>query len=216
MVQYSKAIPYFTKANIIDPENIHNLNQKAIVYYILQEYSKDLSDLNEIIQLDSSNSSAYYLKYLIIYHTKNDIILIKKYTELLKVFNSDDNLTKIQFFHLEYLLNKNSPEDLNNIHSDFCTYLYEVCKINKCNFTKLGTINEFNKYMYKENMLYFVSNLMNLNSELWQFQESDISSTSNVFDIMCNCYPIWKINVKKILSKDCFIKFTVKDVTHNS
>ncbi|PKB94111.1 TPR-like protein, partial [Rhizophagus irregularis] len=36
MKQYSKAILYFTKANIIDPENIHNLNKRAITYYIIQ------------------------------------------------------------------------------------------------------------------------------------------------------------------------------------
>jgi tetratricopeptide (TPR) repeat protein len=83
ITQYSKAISYFTKANIIDPETIHNLNKRAIVYYILQEYDKVLLDLNKIIQLDSLNSSAYYLKSLT-YYTKNDInnalILFKKYT----------------------------------------------------------------------------------------------------------------------------------------
>jgi hypothetical protein len=26
-------------------------------------------------------------------------------------------------------------------------------------------------------------------------------------------YVIWKINIKKILSKDCFIKFTIKNVS---
>jgi tetratricopeptide (TPR) repeat protein len=118
MTQYSKAISYFTKANTIDPENIHNLNKRAIAYYILQDYDKVLSDLDKIIQLDPLNSSAYYLKSLT-YYTKNDInnalILFKKYTELLELLNSDDSLTKIQLFHLEYLLNKNSSEDLNDI-----------------------------------------------------------------------------------------------------
>ncbi|CAB4388168.1 unnamed protein product [Rhizophagus irregularis] len=40
--------------------------------------------------------------------------------------------------------------------------------------------------MYKEKRVYFISNLTNLNSELCQFQESDISSLSRL---------------------DCFIKF---------
>ncbi|PKB96210.1 TPR-like protein, partial [Rhizophagus irregularis] len=115
MTQYSKAILYFTKANTIDPENIHNLNKRAIAYYILQEYDKVLSDLDKIIQLDPFNSSAYYLKSLT-YYTKNDIINAKisfnKFAIVLS--NSGNSLDNIQLFHLEYLLNKNSFKDLNN------------------------------------------------------------------------------------------------------
>ncbi|PKY57988.1 TPR-like protein, partial [Rhizophagus irregularis] len=115
MTQYSKAILYFTKANIIDPENIHNLNKRAITYYILKEYDNALSDLDKIIQLDPLNSSVYYLKSLI-YYTKNDInnakISFKKYASLL---NSDNFLAKIQLYHLGYLLNENTSKDLNNI-----------------------------------------------------------------------------------------------------
>ncbi|CAB5303541.1 unnamed protein product [Rhizophagus irregularis] len=44
--------------------------------------------------------------------------------------------------------------------------------------------------MYQERKVYFVSNLTNLNSELCQFQESDISSLSGL---------------------DCFIKFIFND-----
>ncbi|PKK57459.1 hypothetical protein RhiirC2_858209 [Rhizophagus irregularis] len=47
MEQYSKAILYFTKANIIDPENTHNLNRRAIAYYTLQDYNKVLLDLDK-------------------------------------------------------------------------------------------------------------------------------------------------------------------------
>jgi tetratricopeptide (TPR) repeat protein len=210
MTQYSKAISYFTKANTIDPENVHNLNKRAITYYILQEYDKVLSDLDKIIQLNPLNSSAHYLKGLT-YYTKNDInnalISFKKYTDLLELLNSVDILTKIQLFHLEYLLNKNSSKDLINIltkinqdsnfhmsvslflirckihielrkhreakedfvfsyilsshnkcfsyiyllqeYSDFWSYLYEDCEINKYDFTELGIVTEFSKYMYK-------------------------------------------------------------------
>jgi tetratricopeptide (TPR) repeat protein len=115
MTQYNKAVSYFTKANTIDPENVHNLNKGAITYYILQEYDKVLLDLEKVIQLDPLSSSAYYLKCLT-YYIKNDInnalISFNKYTELL---NSNDSLTKIQLLHLEYLLNKNSSKDLINI-----------------------------------------------------------------------------------------------------
>ncbi|PKK66004.1 TPR-like protein [Rhizophagus irregularis] len=273
--QYRKAISYFTKAYTIDPENIHNLNKRAITYYIIKEYYKVLSDLDKIIQLDPLNSSAYYLKSLT-YYTKNDNnnakVSFKKYAELL---NSDNNLAKDHLFHLEYLLNKNSSKELNNIltkidqipmsnllrfikfkiyielkeyskarlalnniwnfvfisyiiqeHPDFWSYLYEVCEINKNDFTEFGIVDEFSKYMYEEHEVYFVSNLTNLNSELCQFQESDISSLSGLvlysknenlhlvlpkLTFRYNDYLICKMNVKKILSKDCFIKFIPND-----
>ena len=54
--RYNDAISYFTKVNIIDPENVHKLNKRAIVYYILQEYDKTLLDFHKAIQLDLSNS----------------------------------------------------------------------------------------------------------------------------------------------------------------
>ncbi|PKY60752.1 hypothetical protein RhiirA4_484826 [Rhizophagus irregularis] len=77
--------------------------------------------------------------------------------------------------------------------------------------------------MYKKKEVYFISNLTNLNGKLCQFQESDKSSLSGL--VLCSknknlClnlpiiildysggYLIYKINVKRILSKDCFIKF---------
>ncbi|POG60799.1 hypothetical protein GLOIN_2v1787415 [Rhizophagus irregularis DAOM 181602=DAOM 197198] len=74
-----------------------------------------------------------------------------------------------------------------------------------------------------EKQVYFVSNLTNLKSKLCQLQESDISSLSGLVmssknenlhlvlpilpKIKSNDYLICKMNVKKILSKDCFIKF---------
>ncbi|CAB5200527.1 uncharacterized protein OCT59_027503 [Rhizophagus irregularis] len=279
MTQYRKAISYFTKAYTIDPENIHNLNRRAITYYIIKEYDKVLSDLDKIIQLDPLNSSAYYLKSLT-YYTKNDNnnakVSFKKYAELL---NSDNDLAKVHLFYLEYLLNNNSSKDLNDIltkidqihnyssfeyeflqfikckiyielkeyskarlalnniwnfvfisyiiqeHPDFWSYLYEVCEINKNDFTEFGIVDEFSKYMYEEHDVYFVSILTNLNSELCQFQESDISSLSGlvlsskngnlrlVLPMLKNYknYLICKMNVKKILSKDCFIKFIIND-----
>ncbi|PKK66546.1 TPR-like protein, partial [Rhizophagus irregularis] len=279
MTQYRKAISYFTKAYTIDPENIHNLNRRAITYYIIKEYDKVLSDLDKIIQLDPLNSSAYYLKSLT-YYTKNDInnakISFKEYAEL---SNSNNTLAKIQLCHLEYLLNKNSSKVLKNIltkisqvfnysnyedkflqlirckiyielkeyslakivldfvefafigyfiqdHPYFRSYLYEVCEINKNKFTTFGIVSEFSKYMYKEHGVYLVSNLTNLNSELCQFQESDISSLSGLVlssknenlhlglpIIKRNCGErlICKMNVKKILSNNCFITFILNN-----
>ncbi|GET57319.1 hypothetical protein GLOIN_2v1765455 [Rhizophagus irregularis DAOM 181602=DAOM 197198] len=79
--------------------------------------------------------------------------------------------------------------------------------------------------MYEKSQVYFISNLVNLNSELHQFQENDINSLSekiissknkelhlNLPMLYFKRYNriIWKINVKKILNKDCFIKFTIE------
>ncbi|UZO07238.1 uncharacterized protein OCT59_027531 [Rhizophagus irregularis] len=269
LLQYRKAISYFTKAYTLDPENIHNLNRRAITYYIIKKYDKVLSDLDKIIQLDPLNSSAYYLKSLT-YYTKNDNNNAKvSFKKCAKLLNSDNDSAKVHLFYLEYLLNNNSSKELNNIltkidqipisnllrfikckiyielkeyskakfhlcyivsafigyfiqdHPDFWSYLYEVCEINKNDFTEFGIVDKFSKYMYKEHGVYFVSNLTNLNSELCQFQESDISSLSGlvlssknenlhlVLPTLKNNYDhlICKMNVKKILSKDCFIKF---------
>ncbi|PKY16312.1 TPR-like protein [Rhizophagus irregularis] len=234
MIQYNDAILYFTKANIIDPENTHNLNKRAITYYILQEYDKVLLDLDKIIRLDPLNSLAYYLKCLT-YYTKKDIdnakIVFKKYK---KLFCSDNNiLAKIQLFHLEYLLNKTSSEELNcgiltkinqvsNIEnnnllllirckiyielkmfheaksdlellyqryfSEYISYIYLLQEYmdfwlsinvnNNNDFSTLGIINEFSKYIYEKLNVYLISNLVNLNSELYQFQENDANSLS--------------------------------------
>ncbi|PKB94200.1 TPR-like protein [Rhizophagus irregularis] len=145
MKQYSKAILYFTKANIIDPENIHNLNKRAIAYYIIQEYDKVLLDLDKIIQLDPLNSSAYYLKSLT-YYTKNDInnakISFKKYAALL---NSDNFLAKIHLSGL-VLCSKNGKLrlDLPILHNHYY-YYYIICKIN---VKKILSKDCFIKFIY--------------------------------------------------------------------
>ncbi|CAB4426668.1 unnamed protein product [Rhizophagus irregularis] len=84
--------------------------------------------------------------------------------------------------------------------------------------------------MYEKKEVYFISNLTNLNSKLYQFQESDISSLLGLvlyskneklrLDLprhykSYNYYLICKINVKKILSKDCFIKFIYENNEYN-
>ncbi|PKC15822.1 hypothetical protein RhiirA5_407728 [Rhizophagus irregularis] len=273
---------YSLRSNIIDPENTHNLNKRAIAYYTLQDYNKVLLDLDKVIQLDPLNSLAYYIKCQIYYAKKdidNSIMVFKKYKELLD-FN--DILAKTQLFHLEYLLNKNNSTELNNkltkikinqisniqgsvlllfvrckvyielkmyheamldldllyskrygyeynsyIHllreyTDFWLYL----NVNNNNdLSELGIVNGFSKHMYEKSHVYFISNLVNLNSELHQLQENEINSLSGKIisskneELYLNLPMlyfewrdgiIWKINVKEILNKDCFIKFIIK------
>ncbi|EXX56426.1 hypothetical protein RirG_216330 [Rhizophagus irregularis DAOM 197198w] len=288
--QYSKAISYFTKANIIDPENAHNLYKRAIAYYTLQDYNNVLLDLDKVIQLDPLNSLAYYLKYLI-YYTKKDIdnaiMVFKKCNEL---YDFNDKLAKTQLFHLECLLNRNNSTELNNIltkinqisniedsellilvrckvyvelkmyheamldlnllydkicyhyrmiryyisyiyllreYTDF--WLYLNVNNNNNDLSEFGIVNEFSKYMYKKLRVYFISNLVNLNSKLHQLQENDINNLSEKIisskneELYLNFpmlnfdrhYIIWKINVKEILNKDCFIKFIIYSKRYN-
>ncbi|GBC20700.2 hypothetical protein GLOIN_2v462840 [Rhizophagus irregularis DAOM 181602=DAOM 197198] len=224
------AIENYNNALKNDPNNYLCLKNCAYAYEMGEDY------------LNPLNSSAYYLKSLT-YYTKNDSnnakISFKKYAELL---NSDNILAKIQLLHLEYLLNKNSSKDLNDILTKIDQIHYSsinekvFLRFIKCKiyielkeYSKARLILDCTPYydgfesMKRE--VYFVSNLTNLNSELCQFQESDISSLSGlvlsskneklhlVLPILNFIYTydyfICKMNVKKILSKDCFIKFTL-------
>ncbi|UZO14961.1 uncharacterized protein OCT59_006402 [Rhizophagus irregularis] len=287
--KYGEAVIYFTKAINIDPENIHNLNKRAIAYFVLQEYDKALLDVDKVVQLDSSNNLAYYYKGLTYYsigNIKNAITSFKKCVEL----DSNDNLSKIQLYYIEYLQEKYSFKDLkhdiitkieqipadNNDYSlnfmkckiyidlfimnpeeyimksiinlvslfvlnnddisifyllhhkkysYFWMYYMSYLKWND-DITGLGIVdnNPFNKFLYKRIGVYFISNFLNLNNEFHQFQVNDTKSLSgqilsfegkafsfNLPNLRINLrhYAIWKINVKKILSKDCSIKFII-------
>uniref|UniRef100_U9UU28 Uncharacterized protein n=1 Tax=Rhizophagus irregularis (strain DAOM 181602 / DAOM 197198 / MUCL 43194) TaxID=747089 RepID=U9UU28_RHIID len=50
----------------LDPENVHNLNKRAIIYYVLRDYDKALLDIDKVIQLDISNILVYYYKQEVI------------------------------------------------------------------------------------------------------------------------------------------------------
>ncbi|PKY58477.1 hypothetical protein RhiirA4_550070 [Rhizophagus irregularis] len=93
---------------------------------------------------------------------------------------------------LLYLNVTNNNNDLSKlgIVSGFSKYMYEkytdfwlYLNVNNNNndLSELGIVNEFNKYMYKTIQVYFISNLVNLNSELHQLQENDINRKDNKF-----------------------------------
>ncbi|RIA84922.1 hypothetical protein C1645_831583 [Glomus cerebriforme] len=294
MGKYNEAILYFTKANDIDPENIHNLIKRAITYYILREYNKALSDLNKVIDLDLSNSLAYYyigLTYYAMEDINNSIVTFEKCIDELDPKN---DLTKMQLYYLKYLKNQNSDYnsviikinhipniendksllftrckiyielkkyeeaklDLKHLHrlyefnyydsyykssdisfiyllqkySDFWSYLCESYKIDN-DFTELGIVDKFNTYMFGGMWVYFISNLINLNSD-YQFQKNNLNSLSGQIlsfknDYLSlpkfyNMFPsgnyniVWKINIEKIFSEDCYVKFIVKQGNDNS
>ncbi|GBB89783.1 hypothetical protein RclHR1_01660002 [Rhizophagus clarus] len=188
MREYENAITYFTKANDIDPENVHNLNKRVIMYYIRQEYDKALSDLNKMFQLDVTNSLAYYFYRGLIYYRMEDInnslVAFEKCIELSPGF-SDRHFIKC-IMNIELKKYEDARIDLERIvdvsfvcllknYSDFWFHVckfYEVISGN----THLDIANKFNVYMFKKHYVYFISNLYNLN-ENYQFQEGNLNSS---------------------------------------
>ncbi|GBC33886.2 hypothetical protein GLOIN_2v1871094 [Rhizophagus irregularis DAOM 181602=DAOM 197198] len=258
--RYNDAILYFTKSNVIDPENIHNLNKRAIVYYVLQEYDKALLDLDKVIQLDPLNNLAYYYKGLVHYAIENvddAMLAFKKCIEL----DSNDDLAEVQLNYLKYLSKNNGSKvdydiitkisQISNIYYNK-SLLFLRCKIYieleeylkaKSDLGRLFILNEedisficllrkysdFCKLLYKVINLYFISNLTNLNNGLNSIKVSDSNSLSgqvfcfkdDVFYLnlpkLTNDftkdfhYVAWKINVKKILSQNAFVKFSITE-----
>jgi tetratricopeptide (TPR) repeat protein len=130
MTRYYNAIHFFSKANTVDPENIHNLNNRAIAYFNLQEYDKSLLDFNKIIQLNPLNGIAYYYKKFI-------------YMELNRKLHIYKNLTYYQIRTMNNIM-----IDFTGLDLDFWSHLCKL-KMDDNTFDKLGIINKFNKYMYK-------------------------------------------------------------------
>ncbi|RGB37963.1 hypothetical protein C1646_756295, partial [Rhizophagus diaphanus] len=217
---YLKSLTYYTKndnnnakvsfkkcAELLNSDNdLTKVYLFHLVYLLNKNSSKDLNNILTKINLFLDSNLLGFIKCKI-------YIELKEYSEVKLLLNYNNY---IRFTNIRYFIQE---------HPDFRSYLYEVCEINKNDFTEFGIVDEFNKYMYKEHKVYFVSNLTNLNSELCQFQESDISSLSGLvlssknknlhlvfpkLAVSNKDYLICKMNVKKILSKDCFIKFIPK------
>ncbi|CAB5103641.1 hypothetical protein RhiirA5_416439 [Rhizophagus irregularis] len=113
---------------------------------------------------------------------------------------------------------------------DFWSHLYKTHQMENISFNCIGIINNFNKYMYKVHNIYFVSNYLNLDDKYNQFKENEINSftgyvlsfKNEAFNLsLCkfslflinkmSYWIIWKINIKELLSKICFIKFKIKE-----
>ncbi|PKK63377.1 hypothetical protein RhiirC2_855044 [Rhizophagus irregularis] len=220
-----------------NPNTITYIPDMSFMSYLLPDYHKFFSnvpetfkdnskDLNDILTKIDQIFKHYYeydevyevfgnKLYKLLYFIKCKICIeLKEYNEARLALN---NIPYYEFESISHFIQD---------HSDFRSYLCEFCEINKDDFTEFGIVDEFSKYMYKEKRVYFLSNITNLNSELCQFQESDISSLSGLvlssknenlhlvlpkLNRIYDNYLICKMNVKKILSKDCFIKFI-----HNS
>ncbi len=152
----------------MDSKNIHNnsLIKRAITYYELQKYDKAFLDLEKCIQLNPSNSFAYYFKGLIHYTFEDHDNTNFELKNCKSSFNSKDNLAK---FLLNYIADnyKTSIPNINNRNislnyllqysdSNLRLSLLENYKINKDDFIKLGIINLINKLLYKSNILFII------------------------------------------------------------
>ncbi|PKC59608.1 hypothetical protein RhiirA1_540378 [Rhizophagus irregularis] len=224
MTRYHNAIHFFTKANTIDPENIHNLSKRAIAYFKLQEYDRSLFDFNKIIQLNPLNSIAYCYKALIYIMELNNVYENMTYY---KIKTKNDIMIDFMGLDLDFwshLYINDIMKDFMGLDLDFWSHLYEN------SFNDLGIINKFNKYMYTVHRIYFLSNLINLDSVYLKFKESDPNSLtgyilnfknqtfnlslpkiSGVFKNDAYYYFYLKINIKNLSSNKCFIKFVIID-----
>ncbi|PKY63207.1 hypothetical protein RhiirA4_551436 [Rhizophagus irregularis] len=90
----------------------------------------------------------------------------------------------------EAMLDLNLLYDKRDYYSSYISYIYllreytdfwlylNVNVNNNNDLSELGIVNGFSKHMYEKPQVYFISNLVNLNSELHQLQENDINSLS--------------------------------------
>ncbi|CAB5198084.1 unnamed protein product [Rhizophagus irregularis] len=246
MKQYNNAIIYFTKANNIDPENVHNLNRRAIAYFAFQIYDKALLDLNKAIQLDVSNRFAYYYKGLTYYRMKDIKSSIVAFNYCIELNHISSNINDISKYFNQIIDNIESKKyedaaldlyilselnyDISFVYllQNYLTFWFCVC-VRKSYFlgdyARIGIINNYDLYMYREQGIYFISNLKKFYSH--QFKENNLNrhilslkndylrlpefSIADIFPTEKKCYDIiWKINIEKVISSDCFIRFIVE------
>ncbi|RIA94053.1 hypothetical protein C1645_761016 [Glomus cerebriforme] len=249
--EYDEALSDLDKVIQLDPLNNLAYYYQSLTYYTKKDIDNAMVAFNKCTELlDSDDILAkvqlYHLQHLLNKNDPNDLshdiidqisdinddklllfirckiyIELKKYHEAKLDFDRLCELNQYKDFSFVYLLQE---------YSDFWSYLCNICNI-KDDFTEIGIITEFNKYMFKERKIYFISHLINLNSKFYQLQENDSNSLSgrvlslkekvldlnfpifnNIFEFTSfgtNYYVIWKMNIRKIISTDCYIKFLI-------
>ncbi|PKK66275.1 TPR-like protein [Rhizophagus irregularis] len=198
--RYNEAVLYFTDANLVDPENTHNLNRRAISYYALQEYNKALLDLDKATKLNSSNSLTHYYKGLTYYAMENFYDAIVAFEKCMEI-DPNDNLAKILFCFMKYLLSKkcyNIVAEISQISniSDNKSLLFIRCEI----YIELG---EYDKALLDFNRLF----------ELYNEDISFIcllQNYLNYWSYLCDYYKISDIDYKDIGIIDNFKKYMYK------
>ncbi|CAB4407548.1 unnamed protein product [Rhizophagus irregularis] len=244
---YNKVLLDLDKVIQLDPLNSLAYYLKCLIYYTKKDIDnaimvfkkcKGLLDFNDTL----AKTQLFHLEYLL--NKNNSTELNNILTKINQISNIKDNSLLILVrckVYVELKMHHEAMLDLNLLYGksnryEYISYIYLLqeytdfwlhLNVNNYNndLSKLGIINEFSKYMYEKLRVYFISNLVNLNSELHQLQENGINSLSEkiisskneelylnlpMLYFNCSYRIIWKINVKKILNKDCFIKFIIK------
>ncbi|PKC09381.1 hypothetical protein RhiirA5_415757 [Rhizophagus irregularis] len=223
MEDNSNSMVAFKKCIELDPENdLEKMYLKESSNYLTQisniDYnSKCLPNYHNLIANISEFANINYDKSLLLMRCKIYIEL-KKYEDAVldldRLFELNDDIS------FAYLLQK---------YSDFWLYMCKSYIINY--YTQLGITNNFDLYMYRARGVYFMSNLNynyqfqknNLNRCTLSLEDNYLSSPQlSITDIFL-LFPendsydiIWKINIKKMISSDCFIRFIVEESTINT
>ncbi|CAG8568470.1 8946_t:CDS:2, partial [Funneliformis caledonium] len=237
--RYDDAASYFTKANKIDPENIHNLIKRSIAFIVLQDYDKALLDLCKILHLNPSNNLAYYYKG-IAYTSLDDIngaaIAFQKYLEL----DPNDELVKVQLYYLEYIQNKHNSNDILKKLNQITNISYNRALLPlRCEiYIKL---KKYEMALMDLNILLWLNEkdisflyLLKEHSDFWSFvcslsgkvlRISSYEKMPESFDPQkipkflfhfAHGFVVWKICINKISSKDCTLIFTIDTGKMNS
>ncbi|GES84508.1 hypothetical protein GLOIN_2v1877815 [Rhizophagus clarus] len=204
----SNSMISFERCIEIDPNNdLANLQLRYLTLKYLMN-GNTITEADEIFNIDNNNKSLLFMRCKMYIELED---YYKAYSDLTDLFEPNNDISFV------YPLKK---------YSKFWTYSCEFYRFIR-SLTLLDDTNKFNVYMFKKYNVYFISNLYNLN-ENYQFQKGNSNSSSE--KVLSLDYPfclfrihfgdmsygqnpinvVWKINVKKINSRDAFIKFKIE------
>ncbi|RIA87515.1 hypothetical protein C1645_740073 [Glomus cerebriforme] len=236
--EYDKALLDLKKVIQIDSLNSIAYYYEGLTYSMMENINNAMVAFRKCLELNPNNEIARMLfdyleglqddnfeelKKLNICDSK--LLHFMKCKVYIKLKNYD-----LAFWQLNRLISLD--EDISFVYllreySEFWSYIcshYEIVDISE--FTELGIINKFSGYMYYGMRVYFISNLINLDDRYNRFLINDSNSLSGQVlsfenevlpiklpklfnNIVYNDSITWKINVKKILYKECFLKFII-------
>ncbi|RIA88911.1 hypothetical protein C1645_825584 [Glomus cerebriforme] len=233
--EFDKVILDLKKVLQIDSLNSLAYYYKGLTYIMMENDSNAVTALEKCIKLDPNNNSA---RMLFSYSKGNYEELEKNiiYNDRLTLFMECILYIKLKKYDLALSCLDYSfylYEDISVIHSlrkysDFWSFSCSYNEIDISKLTELGIIDKFSGYMYYEMDVYLISNLINLDKRFKRFLINDSNSLSGQvlsfedevlpinlpmlwknISIPLDMYITWKINVIKILFKECFLKFII-------
>ncbi|PKY56981.1 hypothetical protein RhiirA4_508657 [Rhizophagus irregularis] len=237
--EYGKVLSDLDKVTQFNPSNISAYYLKCLIYYTRGDTNNATIAFNKITELILNSNyntlektQLFYLECLL--NKNNTTDLNTKVNQILNTEISNILLSIRCIIYIELGMYHEAELDLNTLYNSTDYYNF-ICLLKKyLNFWSylvkdcydrtddLGITDNCSLYLYEKKKVYLVSNLIHYYN---QFQESDPISLSG--QVICSknkglnlTFPvldsygssiIWKINVKKIISEDCFIRFTEKN-----